>query len=228
MSVHLTSLVWGIDFPTSTQKLLMLRIADYADDDGAGIYPSIAETARQVGASERQIQYALKALEGVKLIDRVTFGGSGPKRTNVWRINVEIVAKLALQEMKLNGGHDELELVENEGAIIAPRTLARVQSRLLRVQSTTAKGATDCTQSTIEPNIEPNSAGAGATRSAARPALEVKKGDLSWSAWMDAIGSAKGAEARKWAEHYGIISVNARWPKEGVPMPTVNIPSEAL
>ena len=221
MSGHLAALIWEIDFPTSTQKLLMLRLADYADDHGRGIYPSIPEVARQVGASERQIQYALKALEAVKLIDRVTFGGTGPQRTNVWTINVDLVAQLALQELVLNGAHNELEVVENGGAIIAPRILARVQSRLKRVKPIAPMGEAHCTQATIEPNLEPKSAGAHATRRAARRAIEVKAGDISWSEWLEAIEINLGAEARITAAQIGKITVEARWPSDDVLMPII-------
>jgi hypothetical protein len=225
MSGHLTSLLWEVDFPTSTQKLLMLRLADYADDDGRGIYPSIPEVARQIGSSERQIQYALKALEAVNLIDRVAFGGTGPKRTNVWTINVDLVAKLALQELVLNGTHSELEAVENEGAIIAPRTLARVQSRIKRVQSATDKGATDCTQATKEPNLEPNSAGAPATHSAARPALKkairILASDASWANWIEHIEQSGSHEMAAAARAAGEIVACSRWPTDASPLPAV-------
>lgn len=226
MSGHLAALIWEIDFPTSTQKLLMLRLADYADDHGRGIYPSIPEVARQVGASERQIQYALKALEAVKLIDRVTFGGTGPQRTNVWTINVDLVAPLALQELVLIGAHNELEVVENGGAIIAPRILVRVQSRLKRVKPIAPMGEAHCTQATIEPNLEPKSAGSPATRRAASRALIVKEGDISWSEWLEAIERNLGTPARVAAARLGKITVEARWPTDDVVMPIIEIPKE--
>jgi DNA-binding Lrp family transcriptional regulator len=139
------SLIWEINFPTATQKLLMLRVSDYADDDGSGVYPAIPEVSRQIGTSERQVQYAIKALEEVGLLSRITVGGGKRRSTNVWTINVDVIAKLALQEVVLNGTHDSLELVENRGAIIAPRTLQRVQSRLQRVKPTSPVGVQSAT-----------------------------------------------------------------------------------
>ena len=224
MSGHVISLVWEIEFPTATQKLLMLRVADYADDDGTGIYPSIPEVARQVGSSERQVQYAIKALEGVGLLKRS--GGVSKHRTNIWTIDVDMLAQLALQEVKLNGSHDALEAVENEGAIIAPRTLARVQSRLSRVQSATARVQPIAPKLLEEPKLELR-AGARATQSAARPSLEVRAGDNSWSEWLEAIEANLGPDARRSAARLGKIRVGARWPKPSVPMPRIEIIREA-
>lgn len=67
------------------------------------------------------------------------------------------------------------------------------------------------------------SAGAPATRGAARPSLEVKAGDISWGAWLDAIGENLGADARRGAAQLGRISVTARWPKPGDQMPAIEI-----
>jgi hypothetical protein len=166
MSIHLMSLVWEINFPSPTQKLLALKIADYADDDGRGVYPSIMELARQVGASERQIQYAVRSFEGCDLLVRESTGG-GRNRTNIWTLNPEIVIDLALQNLQLKGKHDALELVENEGANIAPRTLERVQRRAERVQSATRKGEAHCTQTLKNHQIEP-------LRASARENLDLK------------------------------------------------------
>ena len=230
MSVHLTSLVWEVAFPTSTQKLLLLRVADYADDDGSGIYPSIPEVARQVGASERQIQYAIRAFEGVSLIERVTEGGSGPKRTNVWTINVDLLAELALQEKKLTGSHDALEAVDNTGAIIAPRTLARVQSRLLRVQSATAKGAMGFTQTKENQNIEQKDArervregDAPAPRAQkAVPRFDLEPCDSQWSHWMTWMTDKDRRDLVVAAEATGLITVTgSKWPQEGSAMPSI-------
>lgn len=234
MSVHLSALVWEIEFPTSTQKLLLLRVADYADDDGAGIYPSIAEVARQIGASERQIQYAIRAFEGVKILDRVKDGGTGPTRTNVWRINVDLLGQLALQEMKLVGSHDCLQAVDNEGAIIAPRTLLRVQSRLLRVQSATDKGAMGRTQSLSKNHqLEPSSAGERAceTSASAPPALKkpvtifhLTPSDAQWSHWLTWLTDRDRRDLAIAAEEARRMTVTgSNWPLDDSALPRIDL-----
>lgn len=53
--------VWGVQLPT-TQKLVLLAMADHADDEGGNAYPSVSKLANKCGVSERAIQYALKQL----------------------------------------------------------------------------------------------------------------------------------------------------------------------
>jgi hypothetical protein len=217
MSKHVESLVWEVAFPTSTQKLLMLRVADYADDDGQGVYPSIAEVARQTGASERQVQYAIRSLETCGLLERVQDGGTKDRRTNVWRVNVDLLARLALQELVLQGTYDSLEAVENEGAIIAPRTLARVQFRAERVRSAAGGGAARRTQTLTEPELEPLAReGARATESAARPRLRVPRlvtaSDDEWPRWLNWLSNDGKHSAREQFEAEGEMVVFQPYP----------------
>ena len=215
MSIHLMSLVWKVKFPSQTQKLLMMRIADFAHEDGTGVYPAIDTIAEDIGASRRQTQYAIKALESCTLIDRIKLGGSKKQKTNVWQINNDMLVQLALREVSLNGAHDKLEAVENKGAIIAPRDLLRVQLIAERVQSATQKGAISSTQTTINHHLESSGACADArdgsrTAPAGKPitSLTVERGDASWSAWMERL---KPEQIRA-AEQRGRIEVSKRWP----------------
>jgi len=222
VSNHITSLVWEIPFPTPTQKLLMLRIADYSDDDGGGIYPSIEHLSRQTGSKQRQTQYALRALEKCELLSKITQGGTGPKKTNTWHINVELLLKLAFQELVLEGKHDTLRAVENKGAIFAPPTLKRVQSAALRVQSATDKGATHCTQSLgilskdpkacADARDEPRSAPVEKVRAK----FEITERDPQWSKWISEIQSSGRDDLLEAAKQNKSIQVSSRWPSEGL------------
>ncbi len=62
MSLKITSLVWraGLD---ATTKIVALRLADFADDDGGSIYPSVPRVARDCGLGERSVQGALRRLQ---------------------------------------------------------------------------------------------------------------------------------------------------------------------
>jgi SOS-response transcriptional repressor LexA len=61
MSVRVMSLVWEFDLPTS-EKMVLLVIADHADDGGMNAWPSIATIARKASVSPRQAQRLVKAL----------------------------------------------------------------------------------------------------------------------------------------------------------------------
>ena len=55
------SQVWDIDLPTS-EKMVLLVIADHADDEGTNSWPSVATIARKASISPRQAQRLIKSL----------------------------------------------------------------------------------------------------------------------------------------------------------------------
>jgi len=55
------SLVWEFDLPTS-EKMVLLVIADHADDSGMNSWPSMATIARKASVSPRQAQRLVKSL----------------------------------------------------------------------------------------------------------------------------------------------------------------------
>lgn len=228
MSTTFTSLVWEIDFPTHTQKLIMLRLADYANNQGESIFPSIEHLATSANSKKRIVQYALGALEECKLTERCHVGGSGKGDTNKWRLNIDLICKLAAKEVVLNGDYRTLGVVENKGANIAPYQAVRVQKAILRVQPTTPKGATDCTQSLMNHQIEPLDAharaksddlGCGKVESLA--AIHITDHDIAWSAWIAELKSRGEYKLTAKAEIIGSLIVSNRWPLKTSPLPTL-------
>jgi hypothetical protein len=55
------SQVWDAQLPTA-EKMILLVIADHADDDGRNAWPSIATIARKASMSDRQAQRYVKSL----------------------------------------------------------------------------------------------------------------------------------------------------------------------
>jgi hypothetical protein len=58
MSIEVSTAVWKSALQ-DTELLVMLALADWADDDGGNIFPSKARIAWKVGASERTVQRVL-------------------------------------------------------------------------------------------------------------------------------------------------------------------------
>lgn len=85
MSVRLMSAVFESDLP-ATDRMVMLSLADHANDDGL-CYPSIGRLTRRTGLGERTIQEAIRRLEKSGLLDVQKNGG--PKGVNVYIINIE-------------------------------------------------------------------------------------------------------------------------------------------
>jgi hypothetical protein len=61
------SLVWEMELPTS-EKMVLLVIADHADDGGGNAWPSVATIARKSSLSERQAQRLIKNLTNLGLV----------------------------------------------------------------------------------------------------------------------------------------------------------------
>jgi hypothetical protein len=62
VSVKLMSIVWEIDLPPG-EKLVLLALADQANDEGRQCWPSVATIARKSGQGERTVRRALDHLE---------------------------------------------------------------------------------------------------------------------------------------------------------------------
>lgn len=80
MSVRVQSHVWDLDLPT-TEKMVLLILADHADDEGQNAWPSVARIARKASISERQVQRILRSLcdSGFIAVERQA-GGSREQR----------------------------------------------------------------------------------------------------------------------------------------------------
>lgn len=84
MSVKVTSWVWEHSRSRGAQRLVLLCIADHANDDGLEAFPSLARLARKTGMTERGVQKAIQALVALGEL-QVTMGG-GRGRSNRYRV----------------------------------------------------------------------------------------------------------------------------------------------
>lgn len=83
MSVRKMAEAWEFSRHSGTHLLMLLAIADFADDDGRA-YPSVASLARKCRMKPRNAQTLLASLrESGELVIR---NGEGPKGTNLYRI----------------------------------------------------------------------------------------------------------------------------------------------
>lgn len=93
MSVKVMSWVWEQDLST-TKKMLLLAIADHADDEGENAWPSKARLALKCNISESQVRRHLRELEadGWIATERQrggTLATSEDRRPNLYRVLVE-------------------------------------------------------------------------------------------------------------------------------------------
>lgn len=76
MSIRLMSAIFESETLGPTERLVMLALADHADDDGR-CYPSIARLCQRTGLSERAVQTNIRKLVDQGYIRIVLGGGKG-------------------------------------------------------------------------------------------------------------------------------------------------------
>ncbi|MBN9426635.1 MAG: helix-turn-helix domain-containing protein, partial [Burkholderiales bacterium] len=75
MSIAQMSMAWRAEPMSPTQKLVLLSLADNANDQG-DCYPSVAQIVRRTCLSERAVQGAIQALEDSGFLRRIVRAGT--------------------------------------------------------------------------------------------------------------------------------------------------------
>jgi len=167
MSIELMSLVWKVDFLTQSQKLIMLRMADFSNDDGASIYPSRSRIADECGCSLSTVKATLKALMDCGLVSIERKGGKGVGDTNQYNIDTDILRALASGQAALAGDSCTLELCgyagDKKGSVSDPLVSTRGQSGVIRGQPAADKGSASRPQLTNNHQIDSSRAPASAS-----------------------------------------------------------------
>lgn len=111
MSIKVMTMVWD-GFPDSGSSLLcMLALADWCDDNGGSLFPSMAAVAEKVRVSTDQARRIMNDFKerGFLKVEANAYGGK-PGTTPHYRLNVPALRKLAL----------EAERRKEEGGPLAP------------------------------------------------------------------------------------------------------------
>ena len=86
MSAFCTAAVWEMDLPAN-DKIVLLKLADVADDDGQSIYMAQDTIAKQCGCSVRTVKRIFKKYTDSGLLKMVSPAGSKHKAAT-WKIMV--------------------------------------------------------------------------------------------------------------------------------------------
>lgn len=136
MSIKTMNYVWDNSSQTGSALLMLIAIADHANDDGV-CWPSIARLAKRARVSQRQAQYIVKKLEE---------SGELEVRRGQGRGNTSLYIVKGAADCTIN----DAEKVQP----IAPNEPVKGAIQREKVQSSALKGATHCTQNHKEPPIE--------------------------------------------------------------------------
>lgn len=121
------SAVWERSRATEGALLVNLAMADFAHDDGTGVYPSVHTLAQKARLSDRQVQRILRQLESLGEIEVAAIGG-GRRHTSRYT---------------LTPGGDRM----------SPFPRPTVTPETERVTPTTRKGDADVTRTVSEPSV---------------------------------------------------------------------------
>ncbi len=94
MSNDVQALVWRSDFPTPAAKLVALKLADNANDDGENVWPSISTVETRTGLSRSAVCEWLRIYDKVRLVEKVGVVG-GKKGTTLRRFGMDVLSGLA-------------------------------------------------------------------------------------------------------------------------------------
>ncbi len=96
MSIKVMTLVWDGFDASGSELLCMLALADWCDDFGGNLYPSMATIAEKIRLSEKQARRIVHKFEQEGWLDVVgCANGGAPGSSKRWKLNVKRIAELA-------------------------------------------------------------------------------------------------------------------------------------
>lgn len=117
MSIRVQSLVWEHSQHEGNDLLLLLAIADHADDAGQA-FPSIGRLAKKARMAVRTVQYALDRLK--RSGELTVHIKAGPRQANLFQVNLAVFRKAAISQMQELGSEERQFPTETSGAKSAP------------------------------------------------------------------------------------------------------------
>lgn len=187
MSIALMTMARKTALPTNL-KFALMALADWADDNGSSCWPSVYELSEYLTCSERTVQRLLRELEtdGWIVVVGNANGGASSRRycLNVPRLGAESQAESERREIEKERRRRDRKNAESnpfmEGCqSVTPDKLSPVTNQVEGVTSATAgvttttlRGDTGVTPSTIEPPVDPPDN--HHSRPASPPAVKVK------------------------------------------------------
>lgn len=100
MSIKLMSAVLAMQGVSCAKKMVLVCLADHANDDVRSIYPSVDKTAQRAGLTARGVRKIVKELVQDGLLIRVV--ESHGYHTNEYRIDIDKLGQYAAQAKMIN------------------------------------------------------------------------------------------------------------------------------
>ena len=153
MSIQIVAQVLRVRLGNPSRKVVAIKLADCAGDDGADVFPSVARIAAETELSVRTVQYVLRQFEAEGLLVRVRGGGRGGSgRDTTTRYRIDLLKLVALPV-----AYTPNVETQHGGAKTAPRKRPRAKaSASSRGATGDSWGCSPCTLSVIDPSKDNN------------------------------------------------------------------------
>ena len=101
MSIIATREVWEADLP-STEKFVLLNIADFSNDKTGTAWPAQRTVARKTGLSRQTVNRAIKRLCDKGVLACSSRSAEGKSTSNVYRINIVALREIQTSNVAYN------------------------------------------------------------------------------------------------------------------------------
>ncbi|MBX9456144.1 MAG: helix-turn-helix domain-containing protein [Rhizobium sp.] len=121
MSIECSNVVWSRNFNGSSRKMVAVKLADHADDEGRGIWPSVEKIAAKCDLSCRTVQRVLSDFVREGILKVVSEGGNGPRDTRRYDFDLAVVRALPLAVAPADSRAESRAVKpENKGDTVSP------------------------------------------------------------------------------------------------------------
>ena len=145
MSIAIMSRLFKAELKTANRKMLAVRLGDFADDDGRGIWPSVGRLANETELSERTVQRLLQNFVTEGLLVVVKEGGSGRGTSTRYDFDLTAIERLVANK------NDKIK-----GDTVSPLANPRVTNEAVKGDNHDSLGCHGVTQTVIEPLDKPS------------------------------------------------------------------------
>ncbi|MDH0366747.1 helix-turn-helix domain-containing protein [Brucella anthropi] len=120
MSIAVMSRLFKAQLGSPSRKMLAIRLADFADDDGRGIWPTVGRLALETELSERTVQRLLRDFVDEGLLIVVAEGGGRPGQATRYDFDMRALDNLQAGKNAADGCHGVTGVTVSPVTTVAP------------------------------------------------------------------------------------------------------------
>jgi hypothetical protein len=185
MSIHVISPVMRKRWGSPSRKIVAIKLADVANEDGTSIYPSIHTVASEAELSERQVQRIIDDFRKSGLLIVVRQGG-GRNRPTEYRFDLEAIERLPEAKPSVEVEEPQTE----KPSQVNSDTMSPFKPET--VTSTTGNGDMDVTQPVLTRPI-PN----GEVDASRKVGVEISTSSQIWTEALNLLSHCPLSEAQQ-------------------------------